>query len=197
MAVRGILLAAGQGRRFGSNKLLHPLGNGVPLAVQAARTLRQALPGALVVVDARDGELIERLREDGVPVVLNHQATGGMGMSIASGVGASVEAAGWVIALADMPCLRVETIRAIAAAITAPNRISAPLYRGRRGHPVGFGSDYIWALTQLSADEGARHILAANRQFLQLVTTDDQGVVTDIDRRADLASVPTGASAGL
>lgn len=197
MAVRGILLAAGQGRRFGGNKLLHPLGNGVPLALQAARTLQQALPGALAVVDARDDELIERLGEEGMPVVLNHQATDGMGTSIACGVRASAEAAGWVIALADMPCLRVETIRAVAAAITAPNRIGAPLYRGRRGHPVGFGSDYLEALSQLSADEGARHIIAANRQFLQLVTTDDPGVLTDIDCRADLASLAAGAAAGL
>ena len=37
----GILLAAGQGTRFGSNKLLQPLADGTPMAVASAVTLQR------------------------------------------------------------------------------------------------------------------------------------------------------------
>jgi molybdenum cofactor cytidylyltransferase len=47
--IRGILLAAGYSKRFGSNKLLHPLpagspDAGTPIALAAARHFVAALP---------------------------------------------------------------------------------------------------------------------------------------------------------
>jgi len=50
---QGILLAAGFSRRFGANKLLHPLADGIPIALAAARRLRAALPEVLAVVNPR------------------------------------------------------------------------------------------------------------------------------------------------
>lgn len=47
----GILLAGGSARRFGADKLLHPLPDGVPIAVAAARNLAAALPRVVAVDD--------------------------------------------------------------------------------------------------------------------------------------------------
>ena len=52
--MQAILLAAGRSSRFGGNKLLHPLADGTPVALAAARNLVAALPGALAVVKWRD-----------------------------------------------------------------------------------------------------------------------------------------------
>ena len=46
--VVGILLAAGSGSRFGGEKLLHPLADGVAIAAHAARNLLAALPSARI-----------------------------------------------------------------------------------------------------------------------------------------------------
>ena len=40
----GLLLAAGRSRRFGSDKLLHPLEDGMPVALASANTLRRVSP---------------------------------------------------------------------------------------------------------------------------------------------------------
>lgn len=182
----GILLAAGRGRRFGSDKLLHPLDDGVPLAVHAARALKAALPRSTAVVDANNNELIESLQQEGLSVVLNRDPECGMGHSIAAGVSAEIGADGWVIALADMPWLKAQTILSVANGLHEANTICAPRYQGRRGHPVGFGKAYRQSLQTLSGDEGARSIIATNRRELLLFDTADSGVVRDVDYPQDL-----------
>ena len=65
--VVGVLLAAGRGSRFDpagvANKLLATLPDGTPVAVQAARHLRQALGDVVAVVPATatHGAEVERL----------------------------------------------------------------------------------------------------------------------------------------
>lgn len=186
--ISGILLAAGQGTRFGSNKLLHPLQDGTPMVLQCARTLKAALPHSLVVVNARDSEVIELLEREGIDIVLNPSAEVGMGTSIARGVQASRRADGWVIALADMPWLQPATIRAVAAGLQRADSICAPQYNNRRGHPVAFGRAYAKALMQLGGDVGARQIIEDNAAQLLLLETDDRGVICDIDCPEDLTA---------
>lgn len=185
----GILLAAGQSRRFGGNKLLHPLADGIAVVVHSARRLQSVLPRTIVVVNASDRETIELLENEHVQIVLNHQAKSGMGTSIACGVRASRDADGWVIALADMPYIKTRTLRNVAAGITGDSSICAPVYCGRRGHPVGFGRAYADELMRLANDKGARRILSDNRVYLDLVESHDKGVVADIDRPEDVLAV--------
>jgi len=65
--------------------------------------------------------------------------------------------------------------------VTGPSVIAAPVYRGRRGHPVAFGRDYGPALMALSGDEGARRLLAGFAHQVILLPFEDSGVVRDID----------------
>ncbi|BAZ94726.1 uncharacterized protein FOKN1_2352 [Thiohalobacter thiocyanaticus] len=185
----GILLAAGQSRRFGSDKLLQPLPDGTPLALAAAENLRLALPETVAVVAKADGAVAGLLRAAGIPVVVNPGAEAGMGTSIACGVRARDSAAGWVIALADMPFIRPETIAAIAATLVDEHVIGAPAYAGKRGHPVGFGAAYRDALLKLDGDVGARGIVQAHAHRLRRVPTDDPGVLRDIDRPEDFQNL--------
>ena len=134
----GILLAAGQGTRFGSNKLLHLLADGTPLAVACARTLRTVLARCIAVVDDSGSEVAGLLAEAGLEVVTNPHAREGMGTSIACGVAASAQAGGWVIALADMPDIPPGVIASVADGLARGADIIAPRCHGRRGHPVGF-----------------------------------------------------------
>jgi molybdenum cofactor cytidylyltransferase len=189
--IRGVLLAAGYSRRFGSNKLLHPLpaglpDAGVPVALASARHLVEALPDPIAVVRPRAQKLGKVLREAGCTTVVCRNAAEGMGLSLAAGVRAAKDAYGWVIALADMPELRPETIRVIAGALHEGAAIAAPSYRGERGHPVGFARRFFDELSTLRGDAGARDILKAHPDWVTLYEVDDPGVLRDIDRPSDL-----------
>lgn len=184
--IRGVLLAAGEARRFGADKLMQRLPDGRPLAVAAAEALLGGVDAAVAVVRPGRDDLIAALTVTGCAVVVCPRADEGMGASLSCGVEAAAEADGWLIALADMPGLRPETITALAARLRAGAALVAPVHGGERGHPVGFAAEFGAALTALRGDTGAREILRANRERLELVPVDDPGVLLDVDTPADL-----------
>lgn len=192
-AFTGILLAAGSGQRFGGPKLLQPLPGGEAVARAAARHLLAAVPQSVAVVRPGDTELTALFRGLGLRVVHNPRAENGMGSSIAAGVAASKDSDGWLIALADMPWIDVETVAAVRLALADGATLAAPLYRGRRGHPVGFGRRWRTALLGLRGDSGARRILSGQNRAISLLPGDDPGVLLDVDQPADLARTPEAA----
>src|SRR6266705_4231555 len=190
-SIRGILLAAGYSKRFGSNKLLQALpagapDAGTPIGLAAARHLLEALPESIAVVRPRAQKLSKLLRDAGCNTVVCKNAGEGMGTSLASGVRATADAEGWIVALADMPFIRTETVRTVVRAISEGAAIAAPVYRGERGHPVGFARRFLDELSSLHGDDGARQFLKQHPEWARLFEVDDPGVVRDIDKPSDL-----------
>jgi molybdenum cofactor cytidylyltransferase len=213
--VVGILLAAGRGVRFGGDKLLTRLGaevigvthrgdrpraapnseaqpslDGECVGTAAGRHLLAALPRVIAVVRPGDLALAAALGASGVRIVRCANADHGMGASLACGVSFTPDAAGWIVALADMPWVSPATILRVATAIAEGAPVAAPYYRGERGHPVGFGRVCYPALAALDGDEGAKSIVAAHCDRLARIDVDDPGVLRDVDTPADLRSVP-------
>lgn len=184
--MQGILLAAGRSTRFGSNKLLYPLDDGTPMALAAARNIKAALPEVLAVVNGQEPVLAALLQQAGLHVTVCPGADAGMATSLAWGVAQSINAGGWLIALADMPWIRPGTIRAVAVSIATPRTIAAPTYQGRRGHPVAFGRAYGQELMALTGDQGARRLLASHAAEVVLQRCQDPGVLRDVDLRQQL-----------
>lgn len=184
--IAGILLAAGRGTRFGGNKLLAPLADGTPLVLAAARALLGAVSSVLVVVRPDDRKLAALLTAEGVRIVECPQADQGMGHSLAAGVAASSVADAWLIALGDMPYIKVATHACVRDALATGALLAAPFYRGRRGHPVGFGAGLRTELQALHGDAGARELLARHSARLLRLDVDDPGILTDVDTPADL-----------
>lgn len=187
-SIVGILLAAGRSSRFGSDKLLHPLADGTPMAVAAARKLRAACPRTLAVVRPGGEALSALLKAEGCEVVISEASIQGMGHSLADGIRAAPDAPGWLIALADMPFIAPATCRAVADALIRGASIALPTYEGKRGHPVGFDRGWYADLTALTGDAGARTILAAHREQIQSIPLDDPGIFRDVDAPQDLDS---------
>jgi molybdenum cofactor cytidylyltransferase len=191
MSVRGILLAAGYSKRFGSNKLLQALPEGsadagTPIALAAARHFIEVLPESIAVVRPRAQKLAGILRNAGCNTVVCKNAGEGMGTSLAAGVRATSDADGWIVALADMPFIRPGTIRAVAKALQDGAAIVAPSFRGERGHPVGFARRFYEELASLHGDDGARQLLKQHPDAVTLYEVEDPGVVRDIDKPSDL-----------
>ena len=183
----GVLLAAGNGSRFGSDKLLHPLADATPLGLAAARRLRPACDRVLAVVRPGSDRLADLLAAEGFELVVNADARLGMGHSLAAGVRAAADAAGWIVALADMPYIAPASYGRVADALRAGGSIVIPEYRGRRGHPVGFARQWGEQLMALTGDEGARRIVTAFPEAIVRCETDDPGIVRDVDQVADLS----------
>ena len=187
----GVLLAAGEGRRFGTHKLLHPLPDGRLLGVAAAGNLIAALPGSVAVIRPGDVEMQTALAGLGFQLIVSAEVARGMGSSLALAVRATRSCnQGWVVALADMPWIERRTIHMIAARVEQGARLVAPEYAGRRGHPVGFAAQWGEQLAQLSGDSGARTLLSTNLSALELLAVDDPGVLLDVDSADQLLHDP-------
>jgi len=192
MALTGILLAAGRGRRFdpsGSrNKLLQRLPGGEPVLAASARTLLAVCARVVAVVPPNDGGAGELLRQLGCDVTVCPDADSGMGLSLAHAIRHSLHdqppGQGWLVALGDMPFVDPATLRALGAAIDAGAGIAAPLFEGRRGNPVAFGAAHRDTLLALDGDQGARRLLASCP--VTSIAVPDGGIVRDIDSPSDL-----------
>jgi molybdenum cofactor cytidylyltransferase len=187
--ITGILLAAGYSRRFGSDKLLHPLANATPIAVAAARKLYTSVNQTLAVVRPESTELAHLLHREGLQIMTCAEAETGMGASIACGIKASLNAQAWIIALADIPLIQITTIQQIVRRLQQGAAIVAPQYQGRRGHPVGFHQRYGTQLSQLTGDTGARTLLQQHSAQITYFPCNDAGIHYDIDTIQDLENL--------
>lgn len=186
----GILLAAGQGRRFDASgqhsKLLQYLPNGLRVAQSAVRSLRASLSRVVAVVRSDAGELVDLLESEGCEVTVCVNADQGMAASLVHGIRQTLNSQGWIVALADMPFVQTETIEALRVALESGAGIAVPFYQGRRGNPVAFAAQQRGALLALSGDQGARQLLKL--PGVVPVEVADSGILRDIDLPEDLPS---------
>lgn len=181
----GILLAAGRGSRFGSQKLLARLPGG-PLVVEASAANLMRAVGRVIAVTRRDEKLMRVLDDCGCQIVVNERADEGMGVSLAAGIAASEEASGWIVALGDMPYIQSSTIVQVRGALTQGAPLAMPTRDGARGHPVGFAAEFRSTLGALQGDAGARALVVENLGRATLIEVDDVGIAADIDTPTDL-----------
>jgi molybdenum cofactor cytidylyltransferase len=190
------VLAAGASRRFGSDKLLHPVslrGVTLPLAAHSLlpwlETFAQisvvVRPGAESFCSALETTLGESKAAQIIWIECAHAAQG-MASSLVCGVRANRRAAGWLIGLADMPAVPMAAIAGVRDALSAGEALVAPSRDGRRGHPVGFASHYRDELLALQGDNGARRLLERDRAKVTEIRTGDAGIFADIDVPGDL-----------
>jgi molybdenum cofactor cytidylyltransferase len=187
--------AAGSGTRFlgSGHKLAARIGGDAVLAL----TLRQASATGLRVVLVISTRLRDEMG-DALPaceqVVVDTDAhpAWGMGDSIAAGVAAAPDAAGWLVLPADMPFVRPDSLHRVAAGL-AGHAVAYARHEGRRGHPVAFRASLKEALLALRGDTGARAVVA--RSDSVAVDVDDAGTLVDIDTLDDLEAARRRAAA--
>ncbi|OUR87386.1 hypothetical protein A9Q81_25730 [Gammaproteobacteria bacterium 42_54_T18] len=188
-----LILAAGQGRRFGGNKLTAMLDN-KPVIQHCLDTLTTLDHPVAIVYEHDNTELsrcISAYRIHKIPFDAAHL---GMGASLAYGIEQTKDWNGWVICLGDMPWILLSTYQNIANKLhnhvivrpTTPT-ISPPQISG---HPVGFQQRFKQELLALTGDKGAKCIISRHKDMLYSMETSDYGIVLDIDRPSDLNRPP-------
>ncbi|MEO5606073.1 MAG: NTP transferase domain-containing protein, partial [Polaromonas sp.] len=110
------------------------------------------------------------VRSSGLPWHLEDAGHPGMGDSIAAAVRAMPNAPGWLVLPADLPLIQPKTLRTIAAALQSGAEVAAPVFKGTRGHPVGFSYALRSALMTLTGEEGARSLLCSAKERRTLMT---------------------------
>lgn len=188
-----VVLAAGASRRFGADKLASAVtlnGLQAPLLVHALRPWLEVFERVTLVLRPEGTALRSLLLAGGhaarINFVICENSAQGLSASLARGVKAEADAGGWLIGLADMPCIPASAIAAVREAIAAGAAIAAPYVDTRRGHPVGFAAHYYNELTSLSGDQGARSLLERDRGLIQPVDIADRGILLDIDEPGDM-----------
>jgi molybdenum cofactor cytidylyltransferase len=160
--IGGIVLAAGEGRRFGGTKQLADL-RGRPLLEHAVRAML-AVPALapVVVVLGHDADAIRR-RVDlgGAEVVVCPDWREGQAASLRAGIAplGPVDAA--VVLLGDQPFVTPEVIAGVLDA--AGHDAVRATYGGEPGHPVLLTRPRLDRAGELSGDTGFRTLLAGRR----------------------------------
>lgn len=172
----GLILAAGQGRRFGGPKAPAVV-DGERLVDRAVRVLREGgCEQVIVVLGAWIGEVPE------AQVVRNPVWHNGMGSSLQCGLLAAkaiVDADRIVISLVDLPGL---TGAAVAEARSRAGRLGVATYQGAQGHPVIIGRE--WAdqlINSVRGDVGAREFLQEHRADVMRIEVGHLADGRDVD----------------
>ena len=189
MTARGLLLAAGAGRRMGGPKALLRDDSGDPFVRRGVRALRDGgCDGVTVVVGAASGEVARVLADEDVAVVVAEDWAAGMGASLRAGlIDPSLDGAdAVVVGLVDLPDVGAEVVRRLLAAVpVGGTTLARASYGGRPGHPVLIGRGH-WAGVAETAegDRGAREYLRTHEPVL--VECGDLASGRDVDTPTDL-----------
>ena len=184
--IGGILLAAGSATRFGSDKRLAGLADGSTLLARALSRLREAVDELVLVIGAADRESEFRARFPGVRVLASPRSAGGLGYSLADAVQQLGDWDGCLVALADKPFVRADTVRSVRERL-ATHTLVVPTFDGEYGHPVGFMRQHFRALSGLSGERGARALIDAERDRGLFFECGDPGVLADVDTPEQLS----------
>ncbi len=166
LKVGGIILAAGMSKRMRSNKLLVPLGARPLIAYVLDVSMRSGLSDLVLVAGKEVCEFASELCCERVKIVLNRSPEAGMAHSVHLGVRSLGDVLGAMLILADQPFLRPFVIDTLIEAFERdPERIVAPLIRGRRSQPTLFPKAMFSELLEVSGDMGGRTVVVSHPEL--------------------------------
>jgi molybdenum cofactor cytidylyltransferase len=197
--IGGIILAAGNSTRFGTDKRNQLLASGRTMLEATILGAASAVSDLLVVLRATDQhyarELAERIGLEDVRYFCAPDSALGMAHSLANGI---VQVRDWqavMVILGDLPFILPSTYHAVVAAYrqaASGQPIIVPRFHGMQGHPVLFDRCDFDEIALLQGDVGARSVIRSHPERVIDLEIEDPGMLQDIDRREDL---PPDASA--
>lgn len=180
----GLVLAAGEGRRFGGPKALVEL-DGERLVDRAVRVLREGgCDPVYVVSGAVELEVV------GATTVANRNWRTGMASSLRAGLAALPEAAdGVVISLVDQPGIGADVVVRLLDRLRQGNDLVVASYAGVHRNPAAIARS-LWPAVAAEAvgDDGARAFIRRHPELATTVECGDIADPNDIDTQADLRS---------
>jgi nicotine blue oxidoreductase len=188
-----VLLAAGEGSRFGRPKALVEL-DGQTLAERGVTLLRAGGTDPVLIVTG--AAQVELRPEHQARTVYNGEWRTGMGSSLRAALRAltepeaAPEIGAVVVALADQPLVGAEAVGRLIAAYRVGAGVAVAAYGGKPRNPVLLAREH-WpeVIATATGDQGARAFLRARPELVTLVECGDTGRPDDIDTPADLEHI--------
>ncbi|AXI46858.1 4-diphosphocytidyl-2C-methyl-D-erythritol synthase [Sulfitobacter sp. SK012] len=187
-----IVLAAGQSRRMGRDKLLLEI-NGVPLVRRQAKIARSVTQGPVIVAvppfpHARYAAL-EGLDVTVLPV---KDAAEGMGASLRAAFAAlPPDAVAAMVLLSDLPDLQEEDLRSVAQAVDLNSDIliwRGATQDGKPGHPAVFAASLFPKFQGILGDNGGEKVAAEAMPHIKLIPLPGNRARRDLDTPEDWAA---------
>lgn len=184
-----VILAAGEGTRFGGNKL-SALVRSRPLYEHTLERMQAfgSFPAFLVTGSEEIAAAAERM---GITPVWNHEPERGISHSLILGLKSAIdcrpELEGILFSVCDQPGLRASTLQCIFnTGMRHPGSIVCAGSGRRTGNPVLWDRKYFQELFNLTGDEGGRQVMRRHEESLRIVQADPEEL-KDIDRKEDLS----------
>jgi molybdenum cofactor cytidylyltransferase len=181
VTVGALVLAAGEGRRFGGTKQLAEL-DGRPLLSYALAAVSGISPRVVVLGHAAD-EILAAVDLHGARPVICPDFADGQAASLKCGL-AALDTDAVLVVLGDQPGITAEALRAITCAAGDHDAVRAT-YQGVPSHPVLLRRPLLARAGELSGDVGFRDLLRDAR--VCEVEIGHLADPTDIDTREELA----------
>lgn len=179
-----MILSGGASSRMGRPKALLPYREGTFLEHLIEVTRHPRISVTRVVLGA-GAEVIRAIAKlDASIVVLNPNWEQGQLSSICAGIRSleGIETEGIVLCPVDHPLVSARLVsELIERFYEAGKSIVVPTYKGHRGHPAIFSSELFSELLAAPADKGARAVVWAHSADVLEVSTDEEGVVLNIN----------------
>jgi molybdenum cofactor cytidylyltransferase len=192
MKISALLLSAGESKRFGENKLLTNIDNKtiIEKSLDSLILQQKSLNEIIVVIGNDYTKILKTISNKKLPqvkVVLNKNYRKGIASSIIKGIeNTSTDTEVCIIALADMPFIKPETIKILINEIEKGRYgIITLIYKNRKGHPIAFSKKYFNELKRLKGDIGGRNIVEKYKKDVLEIEVDDEGIIIDIDTKED------------
>ena len=189
--ISAIVLAAGQSRRMGRNKLLLPFGAATVIETVVSEVAACEQVRDIVVVTGHENEKIAtRLAHLPARCAFNPaylQAE--MFVSIQVGLRALTdETQAALLVLGDQPRLQRDIVQRVIAA-HAPDTLVIPSYHMQRGHPILIDRA-LWPEVQAQpATATLRDFIRVHEQQIQYVEVETDSVLKDIDTPEEYESL--------
>jgi molybdenum cofactor cytidylyltransferase len=179
--IGGLVLAAGEGRRFGATKQLAEL-DGRPLLEHALAAVADLEPRVVVLGHAAD-EILAAVDLGGARAVVCDDWSEGQAASLRCGIAALGDVDAAVVVLGDQPRITRQAVAAVVRAGADGAAAVRATYGGALGHPVLLGRALLDRAHELRGDVGFRDLLDS------ALTVELGGLAdpTDIDTREELA----------
>ncbi len=184
MKINLVLLAAGNSRRFGGNKLLSIWG-GKPLYLSVLEKY-EGIPFHKNIVVTQYEEIGKAAGDKGFDTVYNKNPELGISHSIALGIKACGECDAIMFSVCDQPYLKRKSILLLIDTFyTSGRNIACMAYGEKLGNPVIFDFCYKRELLALAKDTGGKAVVKRHIGDTALVFAEEERELMDIDTRED------------
>lgn len=181
-----IMLAAGNSRRFGSNKLMYEV-DGVPMYQRTLRLLQKAaerIPDSRIVVVTQPqySEIIDVVKETGAEVLFNPKPERGIASSMQIGLEIAKDADACLFTVSDQPWLTAETIIALYDTFQSENKgMACTVWGEKTGNPCIFSKKYYRKLMEITGDKGGKQIIKRYPEDVTYLKISDEREQQDVD----------------